>query len=306
MKQLSGRSVAYSVFSVLLFLLGPGCLDSRSSSTSDFEIWVVDQEGGTIRAFDPTTHAWLGDVVELDAGVAPSSVALHGDRVMVTDFASGELLSIDLQPGAPAEVTFRNGPPGSTPRLEEPCAVEIVDESAWVLGNDSRNLLSFGDGQITEMVDEPYIMRNPHSFLVSPEGWLFVATSPVRMDLGMIQIWDPYDMKLVDHFGLYGEILDGTGLAYEPSGTVLVADFFGNQVVRYDPSSGELLEVVLDDRDGLHQPVAVEVDPMGAIYVLDRQSLLRVQDTDVEELFTHAESGLEWPRSMTIVSDMQL
>ena len=152
MKQFDGRLAAYFVFSVLMFLLGPGCLDSRLSSNSDVEIWVVDQEGGTIRAFDPTTHAWLGDVVELDAGVAPSSVALHGDRVMVTDFASGELLSIDLQPGAPAEVTFRNGPPGSTPRLEEPCAVEIVDGSAWVLGNDSRNLLSFGDGQITELV----------------------------------------------------------------------------------------------------------------------------------------------------------
>ena len=64
--------------------------------------------------------------------------------------------------------------------------------------------------------------------------------------------------------------------------------------------------MVVDEQDGLFQPVAIEVGPTGEIFVLDRQSLLRIQGSNVEVLFTHAESSLVWPRSLTIVSDMQL
>ena len=288
-----------------LLLLSTGflaCSPPGSNIEDDLQLWVVDQLGGSIVAYDAMTGRFRGDVVELESGVRPSSVALDGSRVMVTDFASGELLAFKLDSNGPDEVIFENGPEGSHPRLEEPCAVRVIDGETWVLGNDSRNLLSFDGDRVSERVDAPDTMRNPHSFEVSPDGWLYVVTSPVLRHLGLIQVWDPYDMKLVDHFGPYGELEEATALVFDLDGSLIVADYFGNQIVRYDTETGRIIEVLLDEADGLDRPVAMEMGPMGGLYVLDRRALLRLSEGPVEELFTHEQEGLIWPRNLHLVS----
>ena len=83
---------------------------------------------------------------------------------------------------------------------------------------------------------------------------------------------------------------------------VQVADYFGNQIVRYDTETGRIIEVLLDEADGLDRPVAMEMGPMGGLYVLDRRALLRVSEGSVEALFTHEQEGLIWPRNLHLVS----
>ena len=303
MKRALYRRIGPFLFFSMGFL---ACSPAESTRGDDLQIWVVDQLGGSIVAYDAMTGRFRGDVVELESGVRPSSVALDGSRVMVTDFASGELLAFELDSNGPDEVIFENGPEGSHPRLEEPCAVRVIDGETWVLGNDSRNLLSFDGDRVSERVDAPDTMRNPHSFEVSPNGWLVVVTSPVVRNLGLIQVWDPYDMKLVDHFGPYGELEEGTALTFDVDGSLIVADYFGNRILRYDLETDGLIEVLLDEADGLDRPVAMEMDPMGSLYVLDRRALLRVTDGYTEDVFIHEEEGLVWPRNLALISDRSL
>ena len=91
----------------------------------------------------------------------PSSIAPDGDRILVTQYSTGELLSFDKQ-GRFEGSFFENSSKASAPRMEEPCMIRIVDGEAWVLGNDTRNILIFDDeGEVLEEVGRHVLEESP-------------------------------------------------------------------------------------------------------------------------------------------------
>ena len=282
--------------------------DHADHSDATAAFWVANMKGGEVVAFS-RDGARVGTVVDEESlpdrlrPFTPSSIVPDGDRILVTQYSTGELLSFDKQ-GQFEGIFFENSSKASAPRMEEPCMIRIVDGEAWVLGNDTRNILIFDDeGEVLEEVGRaPMYLRNPHGFDVTDDGFLYVALSPSHPGRGLIQIWDMTLGRPVGEFAAYGEIEEGTGLTVMPDRTMLVSDWFGNQVLRYDQHTGEVIDWLADSSDGLEQPVSTAVGHDGTVYILDSGGVMRMDDDGLVRIVDGEAEGLHWARGILAVN----
>ena len=278
-----------------------GCQPGAELTEEDHEVWIVDQGASFIGAYGLGDGEYRSTVLELEEGVEASALVELNGQIVLTDFSSGDVLSYNRTERGLEEVVWENGAEGTRPRLEEPCAIDVVDGSLWVLGNDSRNVLAFTGAGTEEVVSPSNVFRHPHDFAHSEAGWLYVSTSPSQRNVGLIQVWDPIDMKLVADFGWLDELQDGTSLFFDSDQTLLVADFVGNQVLRFDPETGDVIEVVLSEPDGLRNPVKMAHHPVTGLLVLDQEGLLHVDEGHVERLIDGANHNWVFPRNLLVV-----
>lgn len=280
-----------------------------ATETTDV-MWISNLQGGEVVAFDSVSGQRLGHVVdpltlpESLLPFRPSSTALDGHRIIVSQYSTGEVLVFDGETGAFDAVLFENQPVSDAPRVEEPCMVRQIDGQTWVLGNDTRNLLILDrhGGVVDEVGKSPLYLRDPHGFDVTPDGLLYVALSPTHPGRGLIQIWDLNVGRPVGEFAPYGALQEGTGLMVDRHKNIVVSDWFGNQVVTFDAHTGEHVGVWVDEADGLDQPVATAEASDGALLVLDRGGVLRVQDGAVQRIVSGHEEGFDWARGISVPS----
>jgi hypothetical protein len=272
--------------------------------------WVSNLEAGEVVAFSVESGERLGPVVDPTTlpsflqPFRPSSAVQKGEEVVVTQYSTGEVLAFAAETGAFDRVVFENEASASAPRVEEPCMIRVFDHQTWVLGNDTRNLLILdeSDAVVEEVGRSPLHLRNPHGFDVTPDGLLYVAMSPTHPGNGLIQIWDLNVGRPVGEFAPYGEIEEGTGLMVAEDHTLIVSDWFGNQVVRYDAHTGEKIETILDGSHGLDNPVATATSEAGSLLVLDSMGVLVHSSSGVERLVDASDENLQWARGITVPS----
>ena len=269
---------------------------------------VANMQGGQVLAFSREGLPF-GPVVDTESlsgrfrPFRPSSVAVHEDRLLVTQFSTGELLAFRVADGQFDGIVFENSPEANAPRMEEPCMLRVMGGETWVLGNDTENILVLDDqgAVLNEIGRGPAYMRKPHGFDVTSDGLLYVALSPSTPGRGLIQSWDVSLGRPVGEFAPHGEVEDGTSVTVMPDETVIVADWFGNQVLRYDRHTGENIEVVLDASDGLEQPISVTVGGDETLYILDGAGVIRLDDTGSKRIVDGKHQGLDWARGITAV-----
>ena len=287
-----------------------GAIGCTAGDVQDYELLVSNLNAGNVLRFDGHTGTRLPDAVSADnvpehlrpRGFRPSSTVAMDDRLIVANFDDGQLLEF-YEDGRFSRVFSRTA--DETVHLEEPCAITRGQDAFFVLHNDTSNVAQLHrDGSLLDTLgassDMPPI-RNAHG-IAARDTHIYIATSPSRRDLGLIQVWDSEKRERVFDFAPYGEIEDGTGLTLTPNGTLLVADWFGSQVKEYDPVSGQLLGTVLDASDGLNQPMTMEFARDGRLYVLHAQGVLRVDvDGSVDPVWVSGEqNGFDWARGLSI------
>jgi hypothetical protein len=199
----------------------------------------------------------------------PAAMAPAGQDVLVADFASGRLASLALDLDTSQVVRVNEG---RGPRLEEPCAMRMVEGVPWVLGNDSRNLIALDVEEREYGRGRP--LRGAHGFDVF-EDRIYVAGSPTVWGEGLIQVLDRTTGERLPSLAQYGALEDGTDVVVFHE-TLWVADFVADQVVRYD-LDGAWLGVVADTEDGLDGPVSLRAHRDG-LYLLDQQGIWRLSE----------------------------
>lgn len=273
-----------------MFLLALACVDP--SPPEPYEIWVADQLGSSVLAFDER-GALLGTVTD---GFSVSALAWADDTLLAADFAEHTVLEIDPASGEP-QTLYQNGPDPDALRIEEPCGLLLDDssDSLLVLANDTANVgILARDGSVEGEVGPEDPLRSAHGFALLDDGRLAVASSPVAANLGLVRIWDLETRVVIAQFAPWGEIEEGTDVTALPDGSLAVTDFFGGQIVRYDPDTGLPLESIARE---LEDPVAAAVAPDGALVVVTRNTLLRIDEDGVTTLAF----GLSFGRDVIIV-----
>ncbi len=266
------------------------------------EVWVANLGRGQVVALDVASSE---SRVVLDAadvpddlrveGFEPSGLALQGERLLVTNFASGDVLAFDPDSGAFLDVVHDGGGPV---RLEEPCGIRVDGPDVWVLGNDSWNVAVLSPDRAPREVGVEAPIRAGHG-LELVDDLLYVATSPVEPGLGLVQARDPISGVLVDHFAPWPELQQATHLLAGPGDELLVTDWFAGAVYRYDRRSGQRLRTVASGLDG---PVAAAWAD-GLLWVLERSGVAAFEPTTGRQVI-HVDAGdtFDWARNLLVVS----
>lgn len=286
--QFSGRSCLVS-----LLLLG-GCAQPAAEvgDTPSLSFILSDVEGDRLLRFDAQTGARIDTDASWGAfeGPAGTCVSADGDSLFVTSFATGALARFDAPGGPLSDELFLD-----RVLLEEPVGVMPYDGDLLVLGNDTRNVVRLApDGAVVDTFGD-YALKEPHDFALGPDGLLYIGTAGYNAAMGTVQVFDPDTGERVRDFAPVDDVADAVGLAFDGD-TLLVSDWFGGRLLRYDPVTGEQLEVVADELSG---PLDLLVLDDGVL-LMDRDDVLRIDDDSVETLVYGVDHGLEWPRGLTL------
>jgi hypothetical protein len=287
-----------------------GCVDQVTVAASDVEpalrVQVSNLQGGNVLSFDLDTGAFLGALLGADdlpvdvaaGGFQPSATAVVGDEILVTNYVSGELLAFDAHLGSFRGVVHENG--AAALRIEEPASLCVMGDLVLVLGNDTRNVgILDAQGEVLGELGGPVPIRNPHGLDVTDDGLVLIATSPSTVELGLVQVWDLATGERVSHFAPWPEVQEGTHVVLDPAGRAVVTDWFQDSLFRYDPGSGERIDVWVDQ--GLDRPVAVSFAPDGRAFVLDRAGVHEIDPFGGLRLVVDGTDHFDWPRNLEIV-----
>jgi streptogramin lyase len=289
----------------MLLLLLACAPDSPALDGAPTALLVAHLDGGEVLRFraDGTPQA---PVVSLEAVAAieahtdrtfaPSAVVRTEDGgAWVSDFVTGAVVAVDAD-GAFAGVVREAG--SGAGRLEEPCAMVLHDGRVAVLGNDSGNVVFVDDPSDAAVLGVPDPLRRPHGLeLWAGEAW--VGRSATEPDAGQVQRFDLATGQVLGAFAPWPQVEEATAVRLHDD-ELLVADFFQDRVTAWDPWSGAFLGEVVA---GLEGPIDVEVDGEGALWVLDREGVVRVDPLggEAERVLTADELGPGWTRDLVLV-----
>lgn len=272
-------------------------------------LFVSDRGVSQVLRYDGTTGAFAdvfastADRIDRPAGVrlGPSG------HVYVAGFGRGDIGRHDPRSGERRDVFYAD-----TTLLEEPLDLVFRGSELLVLGNDTGNLVGLdAAGRVTRELGYPE-MRSAKDLALAPD----LRTVYVGVDARLggdpaqgtaIQRWDVDTGALLGTFGTADELATATSLALRDDGTLYVADWDRGQVLRYVAATGELVGVVVDAAsEVLQAPVALDLGPDGALYVLDDLGIHRLDPDTGSELGLIVATGDGHnvrPRAFTFVSE---
>lgn len=268
-------------------------------------LFVTDRGGDSILRYDGVTGQFddvfaSGLTSRIDR---PSSVRLGpSGHLYLAGFGRGDVVRFDVESGAMMDVFYWD-----TQLLEEPVELLFRGDDLVVLGNDTQNAVVIdAQGAATRSFGYPD-MRAAHDFVMSPdESRIYVATDSHPQLGSALQVWDATTGALIRHFGTASELTSATSVALGGDGLLYACDYERNEVVRFDPATGALVGIVTGLLDA---PVSIDFGPDGALYVLDRVGIHRIDPDTGEELsllITVGDGHNEAPRSFTFVTKMAI
>ncbi len=289
----------------MLLLLLACATDEPAWDASDApaELVVAHLEGGEVLRFG-SDGSWLGEVLGAEAAAAieattdrpfaPSAVLPQDDGgAWVTDFTTGVVVAVDAEgafDGLVREVGTGAG------RVEEPCALLRHGERVLVLANDSGNVVDVEDAD-DALLGIPVPLRSPHGLALRGEqAW--IGRSPTQVGAGLVERYDLVSGEKLAELVPYPDVEEATAVRFDGE-RLLVADFFRGRVTAWDPDSGDFLGEVVS---GLAGPIDVEVDGEGAVWVLDREGVVRMGALggEAERLVEGEAYGLGWTRDLVL------
>ena len=143
-----------------------------------------------------------------------------------------------------------------------------------------------------------------HGFTMDSDGRMVVAISPLHPWSGLLQLWDTNTGEKLADFAPYGELLEGTGITFYGEDEVLVADWFGRQIVSYDVNSRRMHQRWTADELGFSRPISLEVMPTGEVLILDDEGVVR-WDPEHGDSFRWIDGGamdFHWARNLTLTA----
>jgi sugar lactone lactonase YvrE len=256
---------------------------------ADDRLWVTDRGAGQVLSFHLSGKL---EGVVVDGLDRPSSARIGPDgAVYVASFGEADVLRFD---GANEERFY------SDAIIEEPVELQFRDGELFVLGNDTRNTIVIdADGR---MVNEIHpVAKDAHDFAFGPDGLLYIASSTRGDGLGTVQAWDPDTGERVADFVPDEEVPNATSIAFDDDGTLVVADYAGSRLLRYEPTTGELLGA--HPHVALSRPIDIAFGPEGRLYVVDAYGISRWRSdlSGPEELIVEIGELLVRPRTLTFV-----
>lgn len=278
------------------WVLGGACTAGPAEPVTAY---VADVEAAEVLRVDlatGTAERFLGpDDLPPEAGphgLQPCSLAWWGDDLLVGNFRSGEVVGV-APDGGLAEVVY--APTREVPPMEEPVGLAWVGARLAVLGNDTRNVVLLDPGDATTAVQLGELpIRNGHALLPSPDGRsLWVGTSPHDASTGLVQRYDLVTGERLEAYLPWGELEAATHLAWGPEGWLWVTDAMAGEVLRVDPVTGAVVDVVAS---GLDTPVTALPQADGSAWVLEAERVLRVDADGVVAVH----EGLAYGRALVL------
>jgi streptogramin lyase len=152
-------------------------------------------------------------------------------------------------------------------------------------------------------------MRAAHDFIIGPDGHLYVTTVS-HPELGSaVQVWDLASGTMLRHIGSYAELAAATGATLGPDDLLYLCDYERDQILRFDPLAGALVDVLVAPGAGLVDPLSLDFGPDGALHVLDSVGIHRVDPATgelLDLLVAIGDGHLQGPRSFTFVTESAL
>ena len=268
-------------------------------------LFVTDRGGDSILRYDGVTGQFddvfaSGLAARIDR---PSSVRLGpSGHLYLAGFGRGDVVRFDVESGAMMDVFYWD-----TQLLEEPVELMFRGDDLIVLGNDTQNAVVIDPaGTAARSFGYPD-MRAAHDFVLTPDDTTVVVATDTHPQLGSaIQVWDATTGTMVRHFGTPDELTSATSIALAGDGRLYACDYERNQIIRFDPATGELVGIVVDTTSGLlDAPVSIDFGPDGALYALDRVGIHRIDPDTGEEmslLISVGDGHNEAPRSFTFAT----
>ena len=229
----------------------------------DAVLLVTDRQGDAVHRYrsNGSYEGIFADISTCNID-RPSSVRVGPDGlVYLANFGNNQVLRLD-QDGGYDRHYF------SSTFLEEPVELVFRHDELFILGNDTGNIVVVGpDGRMIKELGYPKL-RHGHDLALGPDGLLYVSTS---INLGLdasIQVWDPDTAELVRSFAPADEMDLVTGLSFGDDDTLYATDGISGRVVRFDPYTGAIIEVIVEAGGPLDKPVSLDFGPEGLLYVV--------------------------------------
>jgi hypothetical protein len=299
-----GRHIAKLILGAALIT---ACTEDSSECETCIErppstVFLSDRGNDTILRYDGRSgnfHSVFaqGRASRIDR---PASLRLGpSGYAYLAGFGIGDVVRYDMASGAMKDVFYWD-----TTLLEEPLELAFRDGEVLVLGNDTGNVVVL-DAQGNALREIGY-MRNALDMVLAPDQrTLYVG---VETDTAAIQVWDVDTGMLVREMGRPDELASGTSLAIARDGSLYACDWQREQIVRFDPATGELLDTIVMP-GSLRVPVAIDFGPDGALYALDEDGLHRMDpETGLElQLLIAARDGHNVrPRAFTFMTEVAI
>lgn len=229
-----------SIFSRFLSLVAGSRVEPKMSQPygiavgPDHRIYVADTSGGTIHVYNLETPGYSSIKVEAESLIG---IGLAGNRLFVTDSASGRLLCLDTNGRTQWTLGPKNG-------FERPTGIAVTDDRLYVVDTMKHRVVvvSTAGAIVTSFGtrgDGPGQFNFPTNIARSADGRLFVTdTMNFR-----VQVFDANGRYL----NAFGHLGDGSGdfdkpkgIAVDSAGHVYVVEGF-NDVVQIFEDTGSLL-----------------------------------------------------------------
>ena len=180
------------------------------------EIWVADPEGGRVLRLDAKTGE-IADTVDL--GGRPEYIGIGPDRVWVGDGAAGTIVRIEPETNAPVDEPIEVGPPAQN------MTISVGTALVWaVVGNDLVTI-----DPVTREVTVIDASRQPIDVSAHLGSvWVLDAAR------GLLHLDGTTGEELGDPRGVRGL----TGDVFADQGTLWIADFEDDTIVRLDRQGG--------------------------------------------------------------------
>ncbi len=259
-----------------------GCAQNEAET---YTLLVSNLGAGEVLEF-AADGAFLGPLVveegfpedAIEDRFEPSDVVMLGDELVLSNYATGQLVVVDRHSGEYVREFspgFGRNEAGRFVEVEEPCQMLWSGEQVLVLGNDSKNVLGWSaDAELEFSMGGQGVMGAGHGFTLADDGQMIVAISPLHPWSGLLQLWDTKTGEKLADFGPYGELLEGTDIISIGNQRILVADWFGEQIVEYDLQTRRKVQHWTSKDLAMGRPVSLTLTPDGRILVLDDLGVL--------------------------------
>ena len=276
------------VISALVTLLLSACShERRATSGIEFVILVPDSRSDVVHRIGMDGR-YEGDFLDPARFESPSIhpsvwrsprglIQLEGSDGRIW-MVSARALSEWSRDGAYVRTLFSD-----TALLEDPVAIGRVGDEVLVLSEDKTALLVFDvHGNLVRKTRDARL-RRAKDFVLGANGRLYVGARRFTVDTpGLVTVWDPaYDSaepQAVDFYVAPETDEDGTfwvhSLAFDDVGKLLIIDFAGARLERWDLARNAKVAVLLDgDMPGQYAEIAR--GPDGLAYLAGSDGIYR-------------------------------